>query len=259
MRSEEFAQRWLAPDHSREWDVATVTQVRPEGADATTLGLELPQPADFVAGQYYLVRLRVNARPGVVEQAYSVSSSPWPSSPFIEMTVRAVPGGRVSPVLVRQVGVGDQLHLRGSFGSLTWDETNGDAVVMIGAGSGVAPFASIVRYASARESPVPMTLLSSSRDRASILFGEQLEEFSHRRDSLSIVHTLTRSPSDPDVRYHRRIDGPMIDEVIGELGLRDRTSLSLLVAGPIEMVSSVRHSIATLGVPEYRVNTEIHA
>lgn len=259
MESEAFTERWLAPDHSREWDVATITEVRHEGADATTLRLELPHLADFVAGQYYLVRLRTDTGPGTVEQAYSLSSSPWPSSRFIEMTVRTVPGGRVSPVLVRQVGVGDQLHLRGPFGSLTWDESNDDAVVMIGAGSGVAPFTSIVRYASARESTVPMALLSSSRDRESILFGEQLEELSQHRDSLSIIHTLTRSPSDPSVRYHRRIDDHMIDEVIAELGLRDRTSISLLVAGPTEMVSSVRRSVATLGIAEYRINTELHA
>ncbi|MEO9180831.1 MAG: FAD-binding oxidoreductase, partial [Acidimicrobiales bacterium] len=158
MESEHFAQRWLAADHAREWDVATVTDVRHEGADATTLRLELPQAASFVAGQYYLVRLCISTGPGTVEQAYSLSSSPWPLSPFIELTVRSVPGGRVSPVLARQVEVFDQLHLRGPFGSLTWDETNEDAVVMIGAGSGVAPFMSIVRSASLRGSTVPMAL-----------------------------------------------------------------------------------------------------
>ncbi len=259
MESKDFAQRWLVPDYARAWDLATVTEVRHESADAATLRLELPQPVDFVAGQYYLVRLRIKTGPGNVEQAYSLSSSPWPSSPFVEITVRAVPGGRVSPVLVRRVEVGDQLHLRGPFGSLTWDETSEDAVVMIGAGSGVAPFMSIVRYASNRQSKVPMVLLSSSRDRTSILFRAELEELSHLRNTLSVVHTLTRSPSDLGARFHRLIDGPMINEVIEDFGLRDRTSISLLVAGPTEMVSSVRRSIATLGVPEHRINTELHA
>jgi ferredoxin-NADP reductase len=259
VESDEFAQRWLATDHGRQWDVATVVAVCPEGTDATTLRLQLPVPANFVAGQYYLVRLRVGTAPKVVEQAYSVSSSPWPPSSQIEITVRDVPRGRLSPVLARQIVAGDQLHLRGPFGSLTWNEADGDALVMIGAGSGVAPFTSIVRFASARRSKVPMALLCSSRERASVLFGEQLEELSRRENWLSVVHTLTRSPSDPWARYHRRIDASMIDEVIGGLGLRDRTSLSLLFAGPPEMVTSVRRMVATLGIAEHRIDSEIHA
>ena len=36
MRSDEFAQRWLAPDLGRLWEVATVLGVRPDGSDAAT-------------------------------------------------------------------------------------------------------------------------------------------------------------------------------------------------------------------------------
>ena len=53
-------------------------------------------------------------------------------------------------VLARQVRGGDQLHLHAPFGALTWNEADGGPLLMIGAGSGVAPFASIVRFASAR-------------------------------------------------------------------------------------------------------------
>ena len=259
MDSDGFAQRWLAPDRGREWDVATVAEVRSDGPGAATLQLELPDPADFVAGQYYLVRIRVEGPPGAVQQAYSLSSSPWPSSPLVEMTVRAVPEGRVSSVLAHRVVAGDQLHLRGPFGSLTWDGSEGEPLVMIGAGSGVAPFTSIVRFASARRSTTPMVLLCSGRDRASTLLRTPLEELNRREDWLSVAHTLTRSPEDPWARFHRRIDAPMIEQVVGELRGWDPTSCSLLVAGPPEMVTSVRAAILTLGVGGDHVVTEIHA
>ena len=64
MRSDELAQRWLAPDLGRLWEVATVLRVRRDGSDAATLRVELPEPAHFAAGQYYLVRMRVDAAPG---------------------------------------------------------------------------------------------------------------------------------------------------------------------------------------------------
>jgi hypothetical protein len=59
MRSDEFAQWWLASDLGRLWEVATAYGVRPDGSDAVTLRLELPESAHFAAGQYYLVRMRV--------------------------------------------------------------------------------------------------------------------------------------------------------------------------------------------------------
>jgi ferredoxin-NADP reductase len=239
--------------------VATVVGVRVECRDATTLLLELPEPVDFVAGQYFLVRVRVDAAPGVVEQAYSVSSSSWPPSSTIEITVRDVPGGRESPLLARRVDAGDHLHLRGPFGALTWDGVDADPLMMIGAGSGVAPFASIVRSASARQSTTPMALLCSSRDRTTALFREELDELDHRENRLSVIHAFTRSPRDLSAHYHRRVDVSMINEVIEILRLRDPAPPSLLIAGPLEMVTVARRACATLGIEDARVDYELHA
>jgi len=259
MSSSDLSQRWLTPDPGRLWLVATVVEVRTECRDATTLLLELPEPVDFVAGQYFLVRVRVDAAPGVVEQAYSVSSSPWPPSSTIEITVRDVPGGRGSPLLARRVAAGDQLHLHGPFGALTWDGVDAGPLMMIGAGSGVAPFASIVRSASARRSTTPMALLCSSRDRITALFREAFDELDHREDRLLVIHTFTRSPRDLSARYHRRIDASMLNEVIGTLRLRDPAPPSLLIAGPLEMVAVARQACAALGIENERINYELHA
>jgi ferredoxin-NADP reductase len=259
MSSSDLSQRWLAPDPGGLWLVATVVGVRVECRDATTLLLELPEPVDFVAGQYFLVRVRVDAAPGVVEQAYSVSSSSWPPSSTIEITVRDVPGGRESPLLARRVDAGDHLHLRGPFGALTWDGVDADPLMMIGAGSGVAPFASIVRSASARQSTTPMALLCSSRDRTTTLFREELDELDHRENRLSVIHAFTRSPRDLSAHYHRRVDVSMINEVIEILRLRDPAPPSLLIAGPLEMVTVARRACATLGIEDARVNYELHA
>jgi hypothetical protein len=73
MRSDEFVQRWLAPDLGRLWEVATVLRVRPDGSDAATLRLELPRPAHFAAGQYFLVRMRVDAAPKVKGTKISIA------------------------------------------------------------------------------------------------------------------------------------------------------------------------------------------
>lgn len=258
------AARWLVPDPGRLWELADVVDVTSDTLEATTLRLQLPEAPEFLPGQYYLVRLAIDARPGAVEQAFSVSSSPYPPSPQIEITVREVPGGRASPHLAHEVGVGDQLHVRGPYGFLTWTEEDAGPLVLIGAGSGVAPLISIVRYAVARGSTMPMTLLCSSRDRPRILFRRAIEELVQRAPWLSVVHTFTRSPEDGYARYHRRIDAPMIDEVarsVLDTGLADSdlADILFLVAGSSTMVGATREAIAALGVSEACVSSENHA
>ncbi len=154
--------RWLAVDRMAAWDEAEVAGVE-RSRLGTVLRLRLADVPNALPGQYYLVRLAVDVPPGVVEQAYSLCSSPYPPSTDVEIAVREVPGGRVSPLLARQVEVGDLLQVRGPFGFLTWTEHDGGPLGLVGAGTGVAPLVSIVRYAAARQIAVPMTMLCSSR------------------------------------------------------------------------------------------------
>lgn len=250
-------ERWLAADRSAMWEQARVVGVA-RGSAATLLRLRLGAVAHVQPGQYYLVRLAVDAPPGVVEQAYSLCSSPFPPSPEVEVAVREVPGGRVSPVLARRVEVDDLLELRGPFGFLTWTERDGGPLGLIGAGSGLAPLTAIVRYAAARGLEVPMTLLSSSRDRGSALFGSQLEELARDRAWFTLTATLTRDPADRAPRYHRRIDADMLAEVFTSAP-HDRRPHSYYVAGPGDMVIAVRVLLGSLGVADGAIYSEDHA
>lgn len=251
--------RFLAPDRGRSWDEARVTAIAPESTSGTTLRLALPEVPELQAGQYYLLRLATPSPPGVVEQAYSVSSSPHPPSAEIEITVREVTGGRISPLLAHHVRVGDLLHVRGPFGFLTWSEEDGGPLLLLGAGSGVAPLMSIVRYAAARGATTPMTVLCSSRDRSTVLFRQPLEKLDRAEPWLSVVHTFTRDSDDSYPRYHRRIDAVMIAEVTAASFGSARADVTYLVAGPPDMVAAVRRALSELGVPDARMASEDHA
>jgi len=253
------ARRFLAPDRGHLWDEAHVTAIVPESTSATTLRLALPEVPQLQAGQYYLLRLATPSPPATVEQAYSISSSPYPPSAEIEITVREVTGGRVSPLLAHHVHVGDLLHVRGPFGFLTWSEDNEDPLLLLGAGSGIAPLISIVRYAAARGATTPMTLLCSSRDRSTVLFRQPFEELDRSQPWLSVVHTFTRDSADPYPRFHRRIDAAMIDEVTVTSFGSARGDATYLVAGPPDMVTTAHHVLAELGVSDTRISSEDHA
>lgn len=249
--------RWIAPGPCSQWERARVVGVLRDES-ATTLRLHLEETPEVLPGQYYLVRLGIDSGPGAVQQAYSLSSSPFPHTPEVEITVRAVDGGRASPVLAHRVEVGDLLQVRGPRGFLTWTERDGGPLGLIGAGSGVAPLVSIVRYAAARGIETPMTLLCSSRDRGSVFLREKLEELSQHHQWLSVLHTFTRSPEDPYASYHRRVDGAMLAEFVARAHA-DVPGASFYVAGPSDLVKTVREDLEDLGIAPYAIYTEDHA
>lgn len=249
--------RWLAADRKSMWEEVKVTAVE-RARSGTMLRLRLDELPDLLPGQYYLVRLAVDAPPGVAEQAYSLCSSPYPPSTEVEIAVREVPGGRVSPLLTRQVEVGDLLQVRGPFGLLTWTEHDGGPLGLVGAGTGVAPLVSIVRYASARRLAVPMTLLCSSRDRMTALLVDELEALARVLPWFKLVHTYTRNAHDPSARYRRRIDADILAEVFETHDHTPRPTL-YYVAGPGDMVITTRSMLGSLGVVDDVIYSEDHA
>ncbi len=249
--------RCLTADRTALWEQAKVTNVK-RTLSGTVLRLDLNKVSNALPGQYYLVRLAVDAAPGVVEQAYSLCSSPYPPSTEVEIAVREVPGGRVSPLLAHQVQVGDRLQVRGPFGVLTWTEQDGGPLGLVGAGTGVAPLVSIVRYAAARQLAVPMTLLCSSRDRTTALLLGELEVLTRGLPWFSLVCTYTRCPHDHRADYRHRIDTSMLAEVF-ETHKRAFGSTSYYVAGSGNMVISIRTMLGSLGVSNDVIHSEDHA
>jgi ferredoxin-NADP reductase len=93
---------------------------------------------DFVAGQY--VGIQYDRTP----RAYSLASSPTQDD--LEICVRRVPGGRLSPRICDGLAVGDELTVRGPYGELTLQDMSAQDMVFLATGTGVAPFKSMIDY-----------------------------------------------------------------------------------------------------------------
>lgn len=99
---------------------------------------ETEEPIDFVAGQYLGLRYEDTPR------AYSISSSP--SRDNLEICVRRVPGGRLSPQICDDLQVGDEVTIRGPYGELVLKDPSERDIVFLATGTGVAPFKSMIDY-----------------------------------------------------------------------------------------------------------------
>src|SRR5215475_14798748 len=137
---------------------AVVTEIIPETADTKTLRCTRPADFDFLPGQFVNVTL---ALPGGqrVRRAYSIASSPL--EPELDLTVRLLPGGLVSPILTNEVAKGDRLSLKGPYGRFVLEDKR---LVWIAGGSGIVPFRSMWRYIDQKALSTPFLLLYAVQD-----------------------------------------------------------------------------------------------
>ena len=233
------------------WQKATLIEVIEEAPDAVTLRLSLEEPAAFLAGQYYNIRLDVPGRPRPVQRAYSIASSPIPDPSVIDLGVREMPDGLISPRLVRDLFAGDEVEVRGPAGRFTWTEGEGGPILLVGAGSGVVPLVSIIRYGVAMDLRVPMCLICSSTSYDYALYRDVLDRLAEECSWIRVVHTFTRDLNDRRAVYHRRIDRALLAEV-----LDGQIPRFAYLCGPPIMVEATATWLKELGLDAHRVRTE---
>lgn len=250
-RSSTMSVRLTRKTPIKEWQMADVVDVIVETPETSTLRLAVPNPTEFIPGQYYNIRIPVEGRPRPIQRAYSIGSSPFPEFDVIDVGVKKMIGGLVSPVLVESTRVGDKLEIRGPYGAFNWTEDRGGPLLLIAAGSGVVPFMSMIRYANAKGLAIPMHLLFSSKSSQFVIYGRELAELEAETGWLKVVHTYTRDPQDRTVRFHRRIDKEMVGEVLEE----SQAKLAYL-CGPPEVVEACEVALAELGMDPEKIFSE---
>ena len=232
------------------WQDAEVVELIEETPDAVTLRLRLPEVAPFLPGQYYNVRLCVPGRDRPVQRAYSVGSSPLPNPALIDIGVRELSGGMISPRLVKELPVGSRLAVRGPAGRFTWNGSP-DPVLLAGAGSGLVPLMSMVRYAAFIDRTTPMWLVCSAITYDHAFYRDELDRLASERPWLRVVHCVTRDACEQRASYHRRIDRSILADMLdGEL------PHSAYICGPPAMVESVSADLASLGIAPESIRTE---
>lgn len=130
--------------HPVEDYVGTIVSLEDIAKDTKRLVMRLDRPMGFNAGQY--MRFQIPGHEGV-DRTWSIASAP--TSPCdLEFQISNVPGGiGTDGWLFSTAKVGDQVNMSGPYGRFvlrTWEER---PVVMLGAGTGLAPLAAMVRHA----------------------------------------------------------------------------------------------------------------
>jgi ferredoxin-NADP reductase len=139
------------------WQLGRVAELIQETPRVASLVLDAPGWRGHLAGQH--VDVRLTADDGYqAQRSYSIASAP--EDRRLALTVERLDDGEVSPYLVGELRVGDQVELRGPIGGyFVWEAGDGRPLLLIAGGSGVVPLVAMLRHRKAAGKQTPTRLL----------------------------------------------------------------------------------------------------
>ncbi|MFX0574601.1 2Fe-2S iron-sulfur cluster-binding protein [Nocardia nepalensis] len=198
----------------------------------------------FLAGQYINVFIDGTSRP------FAISSSPAHLHHY-DLTVRRVPGGRISNLLLDTLKVGRSLITTGPMGTFHHNPLfHGDDVVFFAGGSGVAPAMSMIREIVDHGSDRTFHLIYGSRSASDVIFRAELDGLAAEHPGVRVDHVVAEP--------HPDWTGPtgfLTAETISTLagGLDGRM---VYVCGPQALYPYVLDQLSALGHPRKRIRFE---
>ncbi|MEE9354813.1 MAG: 2Fe-2S iron-sulfur cluster-binding protein [Methylococcaceae bacterium] len=230
----------------------TVVRIINETSQVKTFQLLAETPTAFIykPGQYVTVMVTINGEEH--SRCYSMSSSP--SRPYrLDLTVKREPGGLVSNWLCDQIKQGDRLTLKKPKGRFSCLSSPASKLLFVGAGSGITPLMSMVRWLADTNSSVTAKFLVSFREFDDIIFRSELELMSASECNVDIGVTLTSNKKlkKPWQVFRGRVDKTMLYEFAPDVLERD-----IYLCGPEGFMTSIKATLQEIGYPMHRLHCE---
>ena len=240
----------LRPNWSWERPLARIVSRRAESRDSFTLLLQPNRHwRGFQPGQHLNIGAEIDG--ARIIRSYSLSDAPRADG-RIAITVKAMPGGKLSQHLCHTARIGEVLTLDAAFGEMTLPQRPEGAWLFLAAGSGITPLMAMIRAQTALGMPVPLALIYWARTRDELCFVEELRALAARQPNFRVDFVLTRDAAASDAATgdtkvgdfrHGRIDAQSLSMLAPDLHQR-----RVFACGPDGFVGAARAAAADRAV-----------
>jgi len=231
--------KWLS---APEWNGGPLIccRIREETADVKTYTFQAPDAARFCFKPGQFITLAVDIDGQIHHRAYTIASSP--SQPFsLELTVKAIPGGRVSNWLSDHLNVGDILEALAPQGAFNLFDIPAQKYLLLSAGSGITPMIAISRWLRDLHLDADIRFVHSARSAADRLFVEELEAMAREQPGFALSWMLSQGREGGSNSYGR-LTLEMLAERVPDLHQR-----TVLICGPAPYMAAVRQMLEQVG------------
>jgi ferredoxin-NADP reductase len=218
-----------------------------------TMAFRFKKPHDFVfkAGQYVDLTLSdsgLGSSSGLTH-SFSIASSPFDEE--VVVTTRMRNTAFKQDLSLLPIGAG--VRIEGPMGSFTLHNNTARSAVFLAGGIGIAPFLSMVSYATAEKLRHPIVLFYANRCLEDAAFIDALWKLERANPRFRFVPTLTRTTKDNGGWKGKtgHISSEMLSTQLGIL-----RGPIYYIAGPPTMVAATRRTLSEVGVDEDDIRTE---
>ena len=236
-------------------DAQTVTTVRHWTDRLFSFRVTRPQSLRFRSGEFVMIGL-LDERGKPIMRAYSIASPNWDEE--LEFYSIKVPDGPLTSRL-QHIQPGDQIILRPKpVGTLVLDALlPGKRIWFLATGTGLAPFASLMRDPDTYERYEQVIMMHTCRETAELEYGRQLVESLKDdpligelvADKLLYYATTTRETSE---RMGRITDNLTTGKVFADLGIPQMNMVEdrAMVCGSLQFNVDVKNVLESFGLRE---------
>ncbi len=234
-----------------------VKEVKKQTPECVSVSFDIPSvlQKDFSFTQGQNITLKKNINGEEVRRSYSVCTAPFENE--LTVAIKKVDGGKFSTFANDELKNGDELEVlppTGKFNT-SLDITNKKNYIAFAAGSGITPVISIIKTTLQTEPQSNFTLVFANRNRASIIFFEELEglknKYLHR---FNFINLLTRERTDADI-FFGRIDTDKLNQLSKLIDYNEQDEF--FICGPEEMIFCVKDFLENKGIDKKKIHFEL--
>jgi ferredoxin-NADP reductase len=250
-----MSNNFLNPVTTQTWangrHIVRCVKVIQETWDVRTFCFMADQPSlvFFKPGQFVTLELEIEGQP--IMRSYTISSSP--SVPYsFSVTIKRVPGGRVSNWLHDTLHEGQELAVHGPVGLFNAIDFPSPKVLYLSGGVGITPVMSMARWFYDTNANVDMTFVHSARSPKDIIYHRELEHMASRIDNFSL-HLICEKHGlgEPWAGYRGYLNHKML-----ELMVPDFLEREVFCCGPTPYMSAVKRLLEAAGFDMTRYHEE---
>jgi Na+-transporting NADH:ubiquinone oxidoreductase subunit F len=209
--------------------------------------LKLPEGEEikFKPGQF--VQLKAPLYEGNKEEvyrAYSIASSPKEKD-AVELLIGYVPDGICTTYVHKHLKVGDTVQINGPHGDFYYDKDSDNEMILVAAGTGMAPIMAILKYMEENDIKRKATFYFGAKTPDDLFF---LDYFKHLEDTLydfKFVPTLSRVTEE----HQWTGEQGRVNKIIEEQ-LESGENKEAYLCGNPKMISSMVSALKEKGVLE---------
>ena len=193
---------------------------------------------NFLPGQYVRVvlpKLSKNAEPRGNGREFSICSSPNDKK---RLTVAFRRSGSKFKQLLAAIPLGEVVVVEGPYGNMTFPK-NDSPLIFIAGGTGIAPFMSMVRWATERKLPNKISLIYANRNEGSAIYLSELAALAKQNKNFEI----------------KKIFGLITRDIL-ESYVDNWQEQLFFSSGPAKFTDTVVAMCVALGIPEARIYFE---